>query len=111
VLQRRYCKKPRNFHCALWYGDVLCGLAVGRLSQAHEALSLHFMEGSPDPAHPLRGNVAEIVFGCATLYAAAVGARCVLLRNPDPALETYYAELGFGLAYEHRDARYCRREI
>jgi hypothetical protein len=111
VLQRRYCRKPRNFHVALWYGDALCGLAVGRVSPAHEALSLHFMEGSPDPAHPLRGNVAAIVFACAELYAVAVGAGCVLLKNPDPALLAYYAELGFGVALEQGNARYCRRDV
>ncbi|HET6764384.1 MAG TPA: hypothetical protein VFH27_11950 [Longimicrobiaceae bacterium] len=111
ALHRRYCRKPRNFHCAVWYGEELCGLAVGKLSEAHEVLCLHYMEGNPDPDHPLRGNVADIVFACAHLYAVAVDSKCILLKDPDPALEGYYAGLGFGLAYVERNARYCRRDL
>jgi hypothetical protein len=111
VLQRRYCKKPRNFHCALWYGEALCGLAVGRLSEGHERLSLHFMEGSPDRDHPLRGNVAVIVFACAELYARAVGAGLLILKNPDPDLDTFYNALGFDLAYVDGANRFRMRAV
>lgn len=111
VLQRQYCRKPRNFHVALWYEDELCGLAVGRVSEGHENLALHFMEGSPDPEHALRGNVADVVFACAQLYARAVGAGWLVLKNPDRNLESFYQELGFGLAYEERGTRYCRRPV
>jgi hypothetical protein len=96
---------------SLWYEDALCGLAVGRVSEKHERLALHFMEGSPDPAHALRGNVADVVFACAQLYARAVGAQWLVLKSPDPDLEQFYHELGFGLAYEERGTRYCRRPV
>ena len=111
LLHRRYCRKPRNFHCALWYGSELCGLAAGRLSESHGVLCLHFMEGNPNPDHPLRGNVAAITFACAELYAIAVGASRLLLKNPDPELTGYYSELGFGVAYSDHGTRYCGRDL
>jgi hypothetical protein len=111
ALHHRYCRKPRNFHCALWHRDVLCGLAVGRVSEGHEQVALHFMEGNPDPSHPLRGNVADVVFGCAQLYARSVGAKWLVLKEPDAGLELFYARLGFGLAYREKGVRYCKRAV
>jgi hypothetical protein len=62
LLHRRYCRKPRNFHVSVWYGDSLCGLAVGRLSDKHERLALQFMspvqEVTPS-ATVVQANAAE----------------------------------------------------
>jgi hypothetical protein len=111
LLAHQFCRKPRNFSAALWVGDELCGLAVGRLSPSHDVLTLHFMEGSPRPEHPLRANVARFIFACAEYYGAAVGARTLLLKNPDAALEGYYGRLGYGVAYDAGNARYCKRTL
>lgn len=110
VLSRRYCRKPRCFHVAIWSGVVLCGMAVGWVSGSHGRLTLHYMESSPDPRHPLRGDITFIAFTAAARYGRAVGGHILALRNPLPGVTERYARLGFALACKQRgNLYYCKQ--
>jgi hypothetical protein len=111
VLSRRYRRKPRSFHLSMWSSGILCGMAVGWVSDAHERLTLHYMESAPDPRHPLRGDITFLAFTAADRYAQAVGARTMVLRNPLPGVVERYAKFGFTVAREPRGNLYCYKQL
>lgn len=102
---------------AIWYGDDLCGLALGhasrhRLSRSRHTVTLTHLERRPaPPAVPLRGHVANLAFGVAKQYAEAVGSRRIRLLNPDRNLLAYYEELGFNVVWKDGIPLFCEREL
>lgn len=40
---------PERFELAIWSGDILCGLTLGRPSRGPSHMSLYYIEGNPDP--------------------------------------------------------------
>lgn len=111
LLSRRYRSKPRAFHMAIWGSGVLCGMIVGWVSKAHERLTLHFMESSPDQHHPLRGSITFLAFAAAESYGRAVGARTVILRNPLPGVVARYVRLGYALARDGSSKLYYHKQL
>lgn len=97
--------EPDRFEAAVWSGDTLCGLAIGWTRQAF--CRVDYLEGSPDPAHPLKGSVAVIVFGAAVAFAIALGRREIRLVNPLPAVVPHYEAMGFTLASPKGGTPYC----
>lgn len=113
---RRAWRRPTAFHLAIWSGDLLCGLAVGRLSRKRPSglrhtISLHLVESAPSRSHPLRGVIAVLAFGAAEQYGRAHGASRLRLVAPLPGLLSWYAGLGFGIARKGGQAVYCERRI
>jgi hypothetical protein len=109
-------RKPSGFHLAIWSGDHLCALAVGRASKRRPSgrrhtLPVHFLEGNPDPWHPLKGQVADLAIACADAYGAALGARTLRLINPLPGLLRLYQGLGFSIAKIDSVPLYLERSI
>ena len=96
-LARRFARKPRSFHAALWSGSTLCGLCVGRVSRGRQNLTLHYMESAPNPHHPLRGLVTRLMFEAAVRYGLGAGCRALLLRDPLPGVTKWYEAFGFQL--------------
>lgn len=86
-------------------------MAVGWLSRAHERLTLHYMEGSPDPRHPLRGDITFLGFTAAEAYGHVVGGRFLVLRNPLPGVVTRYAQLGFEVAPAQHGNLYYHKQL
>jgi len=111
VVSRRYCHKPRSLHAAMWSNEMLCGMVVGWVSEAHERLTLHFLESSPDPRHPLRGHVTFLAFAAAESYGRSIGARVVALRNPLPGVVARYASFGYELARTERGNLYYHKQL
>lgn len=111
VVSRRYRHKPRSLHAAMWSNDSLCGMMAGWLSKAHERLTLHFLESSPDPRHPLRGHITFLAFAAAESYGRSVGARVVVLRNPLPGVVARYARFGYELAGTERGNLYYHKQL
>jgi hypothetical protein len=101
--------EPTRFEAAVWSAETLCGLALGRLRARY--CSLDYIEGSPAPAHPLRGMVIPAVLTALTAYAVALGRAEIRLIDPFPALVPRYENLGFMLATPKREARYWWKEI
>ncbi|HEX8242781.1 MAG TPA: hypothetical protein VF541_04785 [Longimicrobium sp.] len=98
MLFRRYCRKPRAFHTAVWAGDTLCGLCVGRVCRSRSHIMVPFMESSPDPGHPLRGTITPLVLDACRNYALAIGVERILLKNPLEGVQERYTRFGFRLA-------------
>ena len=108
---RRYARKPRSFHAALWSGETLCGLCVGSVCKSRAHLILHFMESAPNPRHPLRGSVTEIMFAAARNYARVLGVPKLYLREPLQGVRDRYEGFGFSLACEYRGTVYFQLEL
>jgi hypothetical protein len=108
---RRYARKPRAFHAALWSGQTLCGLCVGSVCKSKAHLTLHFMESAPDPGHPLRGSVMEVMFAAARSYALALRVPRIYLREPLRGVRERYIGFGFALAFEYRRTVFFELEL
>ena len=102
---------------AIWHGEDLCGLAVGQASRSRagrvrHTLSLSFIERRPEPPPvAVRGSVVRLVVSAATEYGKLLGAKRLVLRNPDRNLLSYYAVQGFTIAWEGGRRSRCIREI
>jgi hypothetical protein len=110
-IARPFLKKPRAFHAALWEGEELCGLAVGKVSRGRNRLTLHFMQSSPSPAHPLRGRVTFLMFEAATAYGEALECAYLLLRDPLPGALPIYLRFGFEFAETRQGIVYLSRKL
>lgn len=109
-------RRPAGFPVALWSGNCLCGLAVGRASARRRSgtrhtLSVYFLEGNPDPLHPLRGKVAPLALAAAEAYAALIGARRIRLIDPLPGVIRIYRRLGYAVALEPVKRLYLEKRI
>ncbi len=112
----RVRRRPSAFQVAIWSGNALCGLAVGRVSRRRPSgrrhtISVHFLEGSPHADHPLRGQVARIALTAADAYGRELGATRLRLLDPLPGVFRLYEELGFGIAPESRGSLYFEKRI
>jgi hypothetical protein len=102
-----------RFEVSVWHGVSLCGLALGKPAPSAPHISLHFMEGCPDPAHGLRGKVAACVLTALRAYGVMLGKSEIRLIEPLPEVIPYYCGpgLGFELVFERGGVPYCRRSI
>jgi hypothetical protein len=111
LIVRPFLKKPRAFHAALWEGEELCGLAVGKVSRGKRRITLQFLQSSPSPTHPLRGRVTFLMFEAATAYGEVLGSRYLLLRNPLPGALPIYLRFGFEFAETRQGIVYLSRKL
>lgn len=103
---------PERFEVALWSGDTLCGLALGRPSRSKSVLTVKYVEGNPDLEHPLKGLVAAIAIATAHAYAKALGSTLLRLDAPlEPLVPLYRDDFGFTLVLEGTRVAYCEMEI
>ena len=72
---------------------------------------MHFLEGAPDPAHPMKGQVLPVALTALVSYCRAIGAREARLVDPVPALVPRYAGLGFTLVKPTGQPPYMVREV
>jgi hypothetical protein len=105
---------PRRYELALWADGTLCGVAIGRLSDAKVWVSVTHIEGSPDPSHPLKGLVATIAMAGAEFFAANVllpGDSAPLVRalNPLEKVRPQYAAAGYTQFVQCKHYCYCCR--
>jgi hypothetical protein len=115
-LVERISRRPSAFQVAIWSGEQLCGLAVGRMSKRRPSgrrhtVSVHFLEGNPHREHPLRGRVADIAIGAAEAYARVLGARRVRLIDPLPGVFHIYLRLGYIIARQSPTRLYLEKRI
>lgn len=102
---------------ALWSGQDLCGLLLGRASRhrregARHTITLTHVERRPEPPpSPLHGRVLLLAIAVAETYGGALGATRLRLGCPDPRLVGWYEQLGFSVARAGQKAVYCEREI
>ncbi|WP_434155544.1 hypothetical protein [Pseudomonas sp. JZ134] len=60
------------------------------------------LEGKPDGAHPLKGQVAGLALINVTRYGRMLGLSEIEIQDPDPGAIDWYKELGFELDDEQR---------
>ncbi len=100
---------PTRFEVAVWSDQTLSGLALGRIRDSF--CGIEYLEGCPDPDHPLRGHVTVIVLTAAVAYAKSLGKRELRLIDPIPAMVSRYVSHGFQLAMPRGESPYCWRNI
>jgi hypothetical protein len=98
---------PARFEVAVWSGDALCGLGIGKPSKASTFLSVNLLEGSPVPDHPLKGAIRYCVVEAALAYAEGLGCQELRLIQPLPGAIRLYADMGFSLAPPQENPPYC----
>lgn len=94
------CRQYRQNHMArielaIWNGDELCGLMLGKASEGRLVVKVNYLQGSTLPTHALKGWVADIATRCAELFAKAIGSDWVAIQEPEEGLIEYYESLGF----------------
>lgn len=100
----------KAFDLAIWHNDQLCGLAIGRFTNA--SLRLDAIEGRPSNDHPLKGAILALALETAA-NAAQLGGRPEL-RLMEPAeglIETYVSTFGFRVEHSRNDAIFCVRSV
>lgn len=81
---------------AVWYGDQLCGLMLGKASEGKLVVKINYVQGG-ESGNPMKGFVVPIASRCAELFAVAIEADWVGIQDPidEDDLINYYRELGF----------------
>lgn len=107
----KYSSK-RLFDMAIWGGNnILCGLALGKMSKGLDNLSIYYIEGFPSN-HPLKGYILDVIIYTIIEYARLMGRNKVKLIDPVDGLIDTYKQYGFtyikgGLLSEH----YCEKQV
>ncbi len=104
-------KYPERFDLALWSGEILCGLCLGKPSGARSHLSLEYLEANPDPSHPLKGRILDLTLAAADNYAMATGCRRIRLVEPEADLIPRYEAAGFRLVRPRAGQPYLESEV
>lgn len=105
VIKRR---RANRFDLAIWHGEILCGLAYGPADAAWVAIG--FLQGSPDPTHPLRGRVIPIVLAVLEAQMLAAGADEARLLSPFPELVPLYEARGYRRVADRPDLDYLQKQ-
>lgn len=99
------------FEVAVWSGNQLCGLGVGKPSANRNNMSVYLLQGSPVANHPLSGKILAIVLDVAAAYGTALGCRELRLVRPLSGMVGKYQSLGFRLVSSSGSAPYCVRRL
>ncbi|WP_267361482.1 MULTISPECIES: hypothetical protein [unclassified Methylobacterium] len=99
------------FHAAVWFGDRLCGLALGVPNRT--AVVLEGVEGDPNSDNPAKGLVLLTVLEAATCYAQITGRQEIWLKEPaNERLVSHYVDAyGFELVTDKAHKPYCRKRV
>jgi hypothetical protein len=66
----RFQKRPARVEAAVWFGEELCGLVYGRVSERREVVRIDLLKGKAEP-HPLKGRIAVIAAEMGAITAQA----------------------------------------
>jgi hypothetical protein len=93
--RREFRNVPSRLEIALWSGDVLCGLAIGRPSAKKTCLEMRFMARRWGDDNPLQGNVMPLIADVSIEYAYLLGSATVRIWRPYPEMVPHYVAFGF----------------
>lgn len=110
-LKRRFRNIPARFELSISVQGEVCGLAIGKPSRGRRHLSVYFIEGNPDPQHPLKGRVLPILLEAAFLYAQALGCSFVRLIQPVEQLHALYRRHGFDFGKTKDGRIFCEQSL
>lgn len=100
----------KRFEAAIWIGDGLEGLCMGRPSRGNDNVTLRFLERRPTPSL-LKGFVAEIALDAAEAYAGILGKRRLKLKDPVAGAIPLYEALGFTFSETDHGVVYYERGV
>lgn len=110
-LAGRNRNRPTRFEAAIWAGDQLCALGIGRIAkQGRTTVSVTHIGGAPTP-HPLKGMALEAMLLTAYACGKALGARHLLAMEPLPTVLHLYQRMGFRLEFRGQRVLYCHTRI
>ncbi|MDM5179872.1 hypothetical protein PO883_22020 [Massilia sp. DJPM01] len=102
--------RHRRIELAIWNDPMLCGLAIGKISDGRVIARIDYWERAPGN-HPLVGLIGEI----ATLYLQTVGVLVgcheAVLSSPLMALLDFYRELGQSSQVKEFPRKYAENAI
>jgi hypothetical protein len=107
-------KKYRKYlmGIAIWESSKLCGLALCSRSRGGDNLSIHYIEGSPDNSHPLKGMIFSIVDNICQEYAMQTEVKSIRVLEPVDDLVDFYKSYGYELKNKRLfGSKYCERGI
>jgi hypothetical protein len=110
VAHHFWTNDPDRFEIAIWKGEELCGMAIGRPSNGPDNVTLHFIERRGDHA-ALKGWIAQMVTDGAEAYAKLLGKQRVKLKDPSAGAIPLYVRLGFSLAEPIGQTTYYARSV
>lgn len=93
VAEKFRCR-PRRIEVALWHDNLVCGLAVGRVSDKRVIATIHFVESLP-VANPLKGKVVPFLVRFLEAMSVNLGCEAVSIEQPATELIAYYSDIGF----------------
>ena len=83
----------RRFELSIWSNDILCGLALGKVSKGKLVVKINYIEGMENS--PLSGEIVPIVVRYAELFAVYTDSSWIAIQDPLKELIPYYAKFGF----------------
>ncbi len=107
----RWSAKRNRFDMAIWSGDFLCGLALGRSSLRKQNFSICVLQGSPIDNHPLKRQILPIVIEVGLMYGTALGCHELRFLKPLRAMIPVYERMNFQLVRTSRGMQYCARPL
>jgi hypothetical protein len=93
-LVRKLRRRPRRIELAIWVDPVLCGLAIGKISDRRVTARIDRIERSPE-ATQLVGLIGEIATSYLDVLGTLAGCRESVIVSPAPGLVAFYKELGY----------------
>lgn len=97
VIDAHFKRDTDRFEVAIWSGETLCGLAMGRSSNGPDNVTIYFLERMR-PDNPLRGRVALLATEAADRFAKIQEKQRVKIKDPLPDAIVVYETLRFVLA-------------
>lgn len=110
-IKRKFRNIPARFELAVSVNGELCGLIIGKPSRGRRHVSAYFLEGNPDPTHPLKGLVLPILLDGLAMYGEALGCSFMRLIQPATGLIERYEQAGFRLATDNIHRIYCEKPL
>lgn len=104
-----YRNDTKRVEVAIWAGNLLCGLDIGRVRPSY--VSLDYLEGHPDPKHPLKGGIIVIALTVLRALAQAHGRPNMRLIEPLPELVDLYRGFGFDYHQPKSEPSYCEMKL
>ncbi|WP_442769904.1 hypothetical protein [Zoogloea ramigera] len=93
--QRRFrVQRPRRFELALKVDSLLCGVALGRISDRRVVISVHYISSRPSN-HPLKGFVLDLTARYVEFLGVKLGCVEISIERPVDALLDTYKAAGF----------------
>lgn len=96
LFQRQLNARAKSITIAIWDGETLVGLALGKVSKARNLVSFSYIESNSNYCGGLSGQVITIVTLVGIEVGKHVNASYIALHDPvNTRVENYYTELGY----------------